>query len=73
MSSEYTLYGRFVRDVLGASGGQFVSCVSPLLCDLLQRAPRSRWPQLDDDYSELDRIGRGADASRVSLTAKAVP
>jgi hypothetical protein len=36
--SEYTLYGRFVQDVLGASGGQFVSS-SPLCLDYYKPAP----------------------------------
>ena len=36
--SEYTLYGRFAQDVLGPSGGQFVS-PAPLCLDYYKRVP----------------------------------
>ena len=62
--SEYTLYGRFVRDVLGASSGQFVSS-SPLCLDYYKREPLTV-PELT---TFLDRVGEGAIA--VSLTSKA--
>ena len=41
--SEYVLYGRFVRDVLGASGGQFVSLRHPSAW-IITNACRSRCP-----------------------------
>ena len=62
--SEYTLYGRFVRDVLGASGGQFVSS-SPLCMDYYKRVPLTV-PELT---TFLDSVGHEAIA--VSLTSKA--
>jgi hypothetical protein len=62
--SEYVLYGRFVRDVLGARGGQFVSS-SPLCLDYYKRVPLTV-PELT---TFLDGIGEEAVA--VSLTAKA--
>lgn len=62
--SEYILYGRFVRDVLGASGGQFVS-QSPLCLDYYKRVPLT----VDELTTFLDGVGEEAIA--VSLTAKA--
>jgi hypothetical protein len=62
--SEYTLYGRFVRDVVGASGGQFVSS-APLCLDYYKRVPLTV-PEL------TTFLGRGGhEAIAVSLTAKA--
>jgi hypothetical protein len=62
--SEYVLYGRFVRDVLGASGGQFVSS-SPLCLDYYKRVPLT--------VPELTAFLEGVDEATVaiSLTAKA--
>lgn len=62
--SEYTLYGRFARDVLGASGGQFVSA-SPLCTDYYKHVPLTV-PELT---TFLDRVDEEAIA--VSLTSKA--
>jgi len=62
--SEFTLYGRFVRDVLGANGGQFVSS-SPLCVDYYKRVPLTA-PELT---TFLDRVGEEAIA--VSLTSTA--
>ena len=62
--SEYVLYGRFVRDVLGARGGQFVS-PSPLCLDYYKRVPLT--------VAELTTFLDGVDEETVavSLTAKA--
>jgi hypothetical protein len=62
--SEYTLYGRFVQDVLGESAGHFVS-TSPLCLDYYKRVPLSA---LELEVL-LDRIG--PDELAVSLTSKA--
>jgi hypothetical protein len=62
--SEYTLYGRFAQDVLGAGGGQFVSA-SPLCHDYYKRVPLSA-PELE---ALLDRVG--VEEVAVSLTSKA--
>jgi hypothetical protein len=62
--SEYTLYGRFAQDVLGASGAQFTSS-SPLCADYYKRVPLTI-PELT---RFLDRVDEGTIA--VSLTAKA--
>ena len=62
--SEYTLYGRFVRDVLGESGGQFVSA-SPLCMDYYKRVPLTV-PELTTFLH-----GVGHEAIAVSLTSKA--
>jgi Family of unknown function (DUF6492) len=62
--SEYTLYGRFARDVLGTSGGQFVAA-SPLCADYYKHVPLTV-PELT---TFLDRVGEEAIA--VSLTSKA--
>ena len=62
--SEYTLYGRFVRDALGADAGQFVSA-APLCLDYYKRVPLTS-PEI---ASLLDRVGD--DAIAVSLTSKA--
>ena len=62
--SEYTLYGRFVTDVLGANSGQYLTPTS--LChDYWTSVPLS-----DDELTEfLD--GVGAEEIGVSITAKA--
>jgi Family of unknown function (DUF6492) len=62
--SEYTLYGRFASDVLGTSGGQFVSS-SPLCMDYYKRVPLTA-PELT---TFLDRLGQETVA--ISLTSKA--
>jgi len=62
--SEYRLYGRFVRDVLGTSGGQFVSA-SPLCMDYYKCTPLTV-PELT---TFLD--GAGYEAIAVSLNSKA--
>jgi len=62
--SEYTLYGRFARDVLGESSAQFVS-TSPLCVDYYKHVALTA-PQLT---AFLDCVGE--DAVAVSLTAKA--
>jgi uncharacterized protein DUF6492 len=62
--SEYTLYGRFVRDVLGESACQFVSS-TPLCHDYYKRVPLAA-PELQ---ALLDRVGREEVA--LSLTSKA--
>jgi Family of unknown function (DUF6492) len=62
--SEYTLYGRFARDVLGESAGQFASS-TPLCQDYYKRVPLAV-PELE---ALLDRVGRNEVA--VSLTSKA--
>jgi Family of unknown function (DUF6492) len=62
--SEYTLYGRFVQDVLGKSAGQFVSS-SPLSHDYYKRVPLAV-PELE---ALLDRVG--PEEVAVSLTSKA--
>ena len=62
--SEYTLYGRFALDVLGASAGQFVSS-SSLCHDYYKRVPLSV-PELE---TLLDRVG--PEEIAVSLTSKA--
>ena len=62
--SEYTLYGRFAQDVLGAAGGQFVS-PAPLCLDYYKRVPLTV-PELT---TFLDRADEEAIA--VSLTSKA--
>lgn len=62
--SEYVLYGRFVRDVLGARGGQFVSS-SPLCLDYYKRVPLTV-PELKTFLDGIDD-----EAIAVSLTAKA--
>ena len=62
--SEYVLYGRFVRDVLGARGGQFVSS-SPLCLDYYKRVPLTV-PELTTFLDGVDE-----EAIAVSLTAKA--
>jgi Family of unknown function (DUF6492) len=62
--SEYTLYGRFVRDVLGERAGQFVTS-SSLCHDYWTHAPLSA--------TELERFfdGIGPEEVAVSITAKA--
>lgn len=62
--SEFVLYGRFVRDILGASGGQFAS-PSPMCMDYYKRVPLTV-PELT---TFLDGIDDAAIA--ISLTAKA--
>ena len=62
--SEYTLYGRFAQDVLGADGGQFVSS-SSLCSDYYKRVPLSA-PELK---TLLDRVS--PDEIAISLTSKA--
>lgn len=62
--SEYTLYGRFVQDVLGADGGQFVSA-APLCSDYYKSVPLTA-PELK---TLLDRVG--PEEIAVSLTSKA--
>jgi hypothetical protein len=62
--SEYTLYGRFVRDVLGTSADQFVSS-SPLCLDYYKRTPLTV-PQLT---AFLDGVSEEAFA--ISLSSKA--
>ena len=62
--SEYTLYGRFAQDVLGTSGGQFVSS-APLCSDYYKRVPLTV-PELK---TLLDRVG--PDEIAVSITSKA--
>lgn len=62
--SEFTLYGRFAQDVLGAGAGHFVSA-TPLCHDYYKHVPLSA-AELD---SLLDEVGPGEVA--VSLTANA--
>jgi hypothetical protein len=62
--SEYTLYGRFVRDVLGESAGQYVT-PSSLCHDYWTHAPLSA-PELEVFFD-----GIGPDEVAVSITAKA--
>ena len=62
--SEYTLYGRFAQDVLGASAGQFVSS-SSLCHDYYRRVPLSV-PEVE---TLLDCVG--PEQIAVSLTSKA--
>ena len=62
--SEYVLYGRFVQDVLGASGGQLVSS-SPLCLDYYKRVPLAV-PELTAFLDSVDE-----ETIAVSLTAKA--
>ena len=62
--SEYTLYGRFAQDFLGAGAGLFVSA-SPLCHDYYKHVPLSV-PKLE---ALLDRVG--AQEVAVSLTSKA--
>ena len=62
--SEYTLYGRFARDVLGATGGQFVSA-SPLCVDYYKHVPLTA-PELTTFLGRLDE-----EAVAISLTSKA--
>ncbi len=62
--SEFVLYGRFVRDVLGANAGQFVSS-SPLCLDYYKRVPLTV-PELTTFLDGVDE-----EAIAVSLTAKA--
>lgn len=62
--SEYTLYGRFARDVLATSAGQFVS-PSSLCHDYYKRVPLSA-PDLE---ALLDRLS--PEEVAVSLTSKA--
>jgi hypothetical protein len=62
--SEYTLYGRFAQDVLGANGTQYVA-PSPLCADYYKRSPLS----VRELTGFLDEVGDEAIA--VSLTAKA--
>ena len=62
--SEYTLYGRFVQDVLGESAGQFASS-SSLCHNYYRRVPLSV-PEVE---TLLDRVG--PEEIAVSLTAKA--
>ena len=62
--SEYTLYGRFVRDVLGVNGDQFVSS-SPLCLDYYKRAPLTV-PELT---TFLDSVT--GETFAISLTSKA--
>lgn len=62
--SEYTLYGRFAQDVLGASADQFDSS-SSLCHDYYKRVPLSV-PELE---TLLDRVG--PEEIAVSLTSKA--
>ena len=62
--SEYTLYGRFVTDVLGESAGQYLTPSS--LC-------RDYWSHVPLSRSELESFldGVGPEEIAVSLTAKA--
>jgi hypothetical protein len=62
--SEYVLYGRFVRDVLGDSGGQFFSS-SALCFDYYKRVPLTV-PELTTFLEGVDE-----EAVAISLTAKA--
>jgi Family of unknown function (DUF6492) len=62
--SEYTLYGRFVRDVLGENAGQFVTS-SSLCHDYWTHAP------LSESELEVFFDGIGPDEVAVSITAKA--
>lgn len=62
--SEYTLYGRFARDVLGDGAAQFVS-TSPLCVDYYKRVALTA-PELTAFLESVDD-----DAVAVSLTAKA--
>jgi hypothetical protein len=62
--SEYTLYGRFAQDVMGANGMQYVA-PSPLCADYYKRSALS----VHELIGFLDQVGDEAIA--VSLTAKA--
>jgi hypothetical protein len=62
--SEYVLYGRFVRDVLGVEAGQFLSS-SPLCLDYYKRVPLTV-PELTTFLESV-----APDVVAVSLTAKA--
>ena len=62
--SEYTLYGRFAQDVLGTTGGQFVSS-APLCSDYYKRVPLT----VPEVTALLDRVG--PDEIAISITSKA--
>jgi hypothetical protein len=62
--SEYTLYGRFVRDVMGEDAGQYVTS-SSLCHDYWTHAP------LSEHELEAFLDGIGPEAVAVSITAKA--
>ena len=62
--SEYTLYGRFARDVLGESGAQFVS-KAPLCVDYYKHIPLT----VRELTTFLERMNEEAIA--ISLTSKA--
>jgi hypothetical protein len=62
--SEYTLYGRFVRDALGQHSGQYVSA-SPLCLDYYKRVPLSA-VELSGFLERVDR-----DTIAASFSSKA--